>query len=188
MKCLSSYNGRSCSAFFSVLVLLAGFGSQTWGQDQKSPPLSSQSPTTEQPQPQPDQSTAPIFKLLRDDLLTLKDRLQTQSSQADEQASSSATTGDKLNQSSNQAQSSLDQSAKDTQGTSTSLTGASDTLTNSKQDLDAYKLANDKTVKDQAEEIALLKKEKWLAFLEGTGTGAAIVAVAWIATALLAHK
>jgi hypothetical protein len=61
-------------------------------------------------------------------------------------------------------------------------------LTESKPDWEAYKLANDKTVKDQADEIAALKKKVFISFLEGTGTGAALVGIAWIAVTLLAHK
>jgi hypothetical protein len=61
-------------------------------------------------------------------------------------------------------------------------------LTASKPDWEAYKLANDKIVKDQALEIADLKAKVWTSFLEGTGLGAALVGIAWIAVTLLAHK
>ena len=156
-------------------------------QTPESPPLIEQSQKNE-PQPsQQEQSTKPIFEVFRQTLLSLKDRLNEQQQQAGSQSSSSTTSGNDLTTSSDQVSSSLQTSATASQETSTSLTNASDSLTASRPDWEAYKAANEKTVSDQAIEIKDLKAEKWTSYLEGVGTGAGLVVVLWIATALLSH-
>lgn len=147
---------------------------------QESSPLSKQSPDKSLTQSQPGPSVTQSLDELQHLLLTLKNNLQSRQVRADEQASSSKTTGTELDKSSQEVQNSLDSSASASEQTSTSLTDASASLINSEKASKASDSAEDKLVESQVSLVKELESQRWGYAVLGAVCGAVSVALAWL--------